>query len=148
MSKILHQYQNGNVTTTIHSDGTKVNEWEGDMLVEFPSSCDLKITQFCDLSDICGFCLVPDTLVMTLNGCTKICDLQREDIILSKNLVNGEWEYKSCLHLFTRNVEEEIYEIELENGEIIKITGNHKVYTSDGYVRADELTENHKILSI
>lgn len=55
-SKILHQYLNGNVTTTIYENGTKVNEWEGDPVFDFPSSCDLKVTQYCDLDRVCVFC--------------------------------------------------------------------------------------------
>lgn len=56
--KILHQYQNGNVHVTIYEDGTKVREWSDDESpqVEYPESCDLKITQYCDLDAICGYC--------------------------------------------------------------------------------------------
>lgn len=54
--KVLHQYTNGNVDVTIYEDGTKIREWEGDQYVEYPESCDLKITQYCDLDSICVFC--------------------------------------------------------------------------------------------
>lgn len=57
-SKVLHQYQNGNVQVTVYEDGTKTREWPDgeDQNVEFPESCDLKITQYCDLDKVCVFC--------------------------------------------------------------------------------------------
>jgi organic radical activating enzyme len=55
-SKVLHQYVNGNVTVTVHENGTKVREWEGEQHVDYPESCDLKVTQYCDLDSVCVFC--------------------------------------------------------------------------------------------
>lgn len=50
-NKLLYQYQNGNVLTTIYEDGTKINEWEGDAEFEFLSSADIKLTNSCSLGD-------------------------------------------------------------------------------------------------
>jgi hypothetical protein len=57
-AKLLHTYQNGNVTVTLYEDGTKVREWpDGESpRVTHPESCDLKITQYCDLDSICVYC--------------------------------------------------------------------------------------------
>lgn len=57
-SKLLHRYQNGNVTVSLYADGTKVREWpDGEApRVTHPESCDLKITQYCDLDSICVYC--------------------------------------------------------------------------------------------
>lgn len=58
MNKVLHKYKNGNVDVTIHEDGTKIREWpDGEIPnVEYPESCDLKITQYCDMAKICVYC--------------------------------------------------------------------------------------------
>jgi len=40
----------------------------------------------------------------------------------------------------------EIYEVELENGEMFKMTGNHPVYTQRGWVQAKDLLESDSIL--
>jgi intein/homing endonuclease len=40
-----------------------------------------------------------------------------------------------------------MYELEFNNGSIIKVTGNHKFLTNSGWVRADELTDEHDIIS-
>jgi hypothetical protein len=55
---LLHRYKNGNVNVEIYSDGTKIREWpDGEKPVsEYPESCDLKITQYCDMDAICVYC--------------------------------------------------------------------------------------------
>jgi hypothetical protein len=55
---LLHEYQNGNVFTQIYEDGTKIRQWpDGEKPVsEYPESCDLKITQYCDMDAVCVYC--------------------------------------------------------------------------------------------
>jgi hypothetical protein len=57
-SKLLHKYQNGNVAVEIYEDGTKIREWpDGEKPNSvYPESCDLKITQYCDMAAICVYC--------------------------------------------------------------------------------------------
>lgn len=57
-SPLLHKYKNGNVEVSLYADGTKVREWPDDEVpyVTHPESCDLKITQYCDLDSICVYC--------------------------------------------------------------------------------------------
>lgn len=50
----INSYQNGNYTVTIHSDGTKVREYDGTPVPTFPESMDVKITNFCDAG--CKYC--------------------------------------------------------------------------------------------
>jgi hypothetical protein len=52
--KKLFWYKNGNCDVTIYKDGTKVREYEGTPLPEFPESIDLKITNRCYGG--CEFC--------------------------------------------------------------------------------------------
>lgn len=55
--QLAYQYQNGNYTTSIYTDGTKIRENELDHLdASFPDSMDLKITNWCDMGDICKYC--------------------------------------------------------------------------------------------
>ena len=52
---ILGQYQNGNYSVTILSDGTKIRENNLDFFdAEFPESMDIKITNVCDMG--CPMC--------------------------------------------------------------------------------------------
>jgi hypothetical protein len=57
-NNLLHEYQNGNVHVKIYEDGTKIREWPDDEkpISEYPESCDLKITQYCDMDAICVYC--------------------------------------------------------------------------------------------
>lgn len=54
---ILSQYQNGNSTTTIYEDGTRIRDYVGNNLIlDFPENIDIKITNFCNMDSICGYC--------------------------------------------------------------------------------------------
>lgn len=53
--KILGMYRNGNFTTTLFSDGTKIRETEeNNFIPKFAESMDIKITNQCDMG--CPFC--------------------------------------------------------------------------------------------
>jgi hypothetical protein len=52
--KKLATYKNGNSQVTIYEDGTKVRRYSEPLLLEFPESMDIKITNYCDLG--CKFC--------------------------------------------------------------------------------------------
>ncbi len=51
---IINTYQNGNCKVTIHSDGTKVRQYEGEPKPVYPESIDVKITNWCDAG--CAWC--------------------------------------------------------------------------------------------
>ena len=53
--KLLGRYQNGNYTTLIFSDGTKIRQTEDDEFrPAFAENCDIKITNMCDMN--CPMC--------------------------------------------------------------------------------------------
>lgn len=53
--ELLGKYKNGNFTTTILSDGTKIRETDEDEFIPtFAENMDIKITNFCDMG--CPFC--------------------------------------------------------------------------------------------
>ena len=54
ITNLLAAYQNGNVSVTLFSDGTKVREFEGSPKPLHPESIDLKITDWCDAG--CPWC--------------------------------------------------------------------------------------------
>ncbi len=96
-------------------------------------------------------CIRKGQLVKTINGDKKIEDIKIGDLILSYNIKHDKEEYKQVLKTFTNLYKSQSYDhflrIELEDGKILEVTPNHKIYTSNrGYVRADELTENDDIL--
>ena len=59
MSSILYTYCNGNTIISIYDDGTKIREYDGIPKPEFPESCDVKITNYCNggsSGSTCQFC--------------------------------------------------------------------------------------------
>jgi hypothetical protein len=76
--------------------------------------------------------ITPGENVYTINDVTGKPEINEVDFVY-KNLSSGQ----------------HMYEIELENGETIRLTGNHKVKLMDGtYKRTDCLIEGDEILSI
>ena len=52
---LLGIYKNGNFTTKLFSDGTKIRETEDDEFIpDFAENMDIKISNYCDMG--CYFC--------------------------------------------------------------------------------------------
>lgn len=93
-------------------------------------------------------CLTPDTKIITTNGPKFIKDLvEGQDKILALDDNGNVIESDFCNLRVTKEVEE-IFEIETEDGDIIRCTSNHPILTQRGYVRADELKDSDEIISI
>ena len=94
-------------------------------------------------------CLHPLTKIKTINGEKYIRDIKIGDLVLSYNEKIKKYEYKPVLKVHKNlSQNEDMYEIKLDNNRTLKITGNHKVFTQRGWVRADELTVDDEILKI
>lgn len=96
-------------------------------------------------------CLHPDTLIsMADNTKKKISDVKKGDMVLTINETTMQSEIKPVVKIHHNiSIDEQMYEIEMENGEKIKITGNHKVMLTSGeWKRADELNMNDDIMTI
>lgn len=95
-------------------------------------------------------CLHPDTLITMSNGSKKrICEVKKGDWVKTTNDNTLQIENRQVDFVY-KNLSQgnQMFEIEMEDGSIIKITGNHKVKLSSGiYKRVDELTEDDDILS-
>ena len=95
-------------------------------------------------------CLHPDTEIPTTDGVYKISELEDKtfkvytyDINKKEVIISNE---TTAVNTITTN---DYYEIELENGSIIKCTGNHLFLLKTGeYKRADELTEEDELEDI
>ncbi len=95
-------------------------------------------------------CLRKGTLITTKNSQIPIEDICVGDEVLSYNVETNIWEFKTVLQTFKNLHKSQSYDyflqIEMEDGRIIEVTPNHKIYTTNrGYVRADELNEEDDI---
>ena len=97
-------------------------------------------------------CIRKNTLISTNKGNKKIQNIKKGDFVKSFNTKTKKIEYKPVLNTWKNlnksNSYEEFLEIELNNGSIVHLTPNHKVYTDNGYKRADELSKEDNILFI
>lgn len=96
-------------------------------------------------------CLHPETLISMSNGTKKrIKDINVGDLVLTINEFTGEIEDKPVVKLHHNlNKGAQMFEIEMENGDIIKITGNHKVKLKDGsWKKVEDLVGDEDILYI
>lgn len=96
-------------------------------------------------------CLHPDTLITMSDGSSKkIKEVKPGDYVLTINDATFKKEHREVDYVhFNLSKDNQMFEIELENGSIVKVTGNHKVKLINGsYKRVDELDTSDEILSI
>jgi hypothetical protein len=104
-------------------------------------------------------CVTGDTIINTSKGSRTIKEIVEKQLpieVLSYNTSTRQCEYKKVVG-YSKNLENvsetkniEWYELEAEDGRILKITGNHPVYLPklDCYRRVDELNGDEEILII
>jgi hypothetical protein len=93
-------------------------------------------------------CLDKETLVTTENGQKPINKIEVGEKVLTMNEVTGERELKPVVKVHHNlSVTQQMFEIETETG-VLKITGNHKVLTQRGWVRADELQLDDHLVKV
>lgn len=77
-------------------------------------------------------CLNPDTLVKTESGSKKMNDLLLGDKVMTRNGLNpviNKFEYENA----------QVYEITLENGDVIEATGQHKFVVNGEWKNVEDL---------
>jgi hypothetical protein len=93
-------------------------------------------------------CLEENTLITLEDGSKKkIKDIEKNDIVKTLNEITNEVEMKPVVKIHKNIPSEKMFKIVTESG-TLKITGNHKVKTLRGWVRADALTIEDEIISI
>ena len=66
--------------------------------------------------------------------------------VFSYNFEKKEKEIKEVKRTFEHLFEGDLIKVTLENGDVIKCTPNHKIYTANrGYVEAKDLTEMDEV---
>jgi hypothetical protein len=93
-------------------------------------------------------CLSENTMISIPGGAIKIKDMKKGDKIYSVNpdmSVREDEVVKVHINLKQSN-SHKMFRLEGENGEILEVTGNHKVLTKDGMVQVYDLSEGDEIL--
>ncbi|MBR4589855.1 MAG: hypothetical protein IKO36_04245 [Bacteroidaceae bacterium] len=102
-------------------------------------------------------CVTGDTIIQTKEGTRTIKEIVEKKLpveVLSYNVDTKQTEYKKVIG-YSKNLEDisesketEWFEIETEDGRILKVTGNHPVYIPKlhCYRRVDELNGDEEVL--
>lgn len=96
-------------------------------------------------------CLHPNSLItMSDNTIKEIKDISVGEYVKTINEKNGTIENKLVEYIYKNlNKGQQMYELEMVDGSIIKITGNHKVYLSNKeWVKVEDLNGDEDILHI
>lgn len=96
-------------------------------------------------------CCDADTILMTSDGektIKEICDEKYRGMVLGYNHNSLNFEWSLVIDHSIKENNDNWYEIEIEDGKSIKLTGNHKVWVKNKnqYIRVDELVEGDEVL--
>jgi len=93
-------------------------------------------------------CFDKDTLIKTEDGVKKICDITKDDMVLTYDTDNKQYMYKNPEMVFQtpQSKDKPKLRLEFEDGHIVECTENHKFLTTNrGWVEAGQLTEEDNI---
>lgn len=94
-------------------------------------------------------CLDANTLITLSNGTKKpIKNIQAGDLVLTLNEATHSLEVGEVIKKH-KNISpnEKMFRLEFDNGIIMNVTGNHKILTTEGWIRADKLNFEHNIIN-
>ncbi len=95
-------------------------------------------------------CFNETAQVLTPNGYKLIKDIKEGDEVINYSENKKEFKIDTVVKQhtnLTNSQSEKMYKLEFDDGNFIEVTGNHKFLTNQGWCRADELTEEHEIIS-
>lgn len=148
------EYSNGKVQMNIRQvyGGSRDNDPKADIIVGTFQSLTKKTIDYYKGVDVVFIdeCLHPDSKInMTDGKQKKICDINVGDSVETVNEKTGEIQQREVEYVYENLSQEDMYEIETEDGRILRLTGNHKVMLADlTWKRVDELKENDEVIEI
>jgi hypothetical protein len=90
-------------------------------------------------------CFLPGSRVIMHDG--SFCNI--EDVKVGDRVISHDSTIQTVENTLTYNIDEELVELEFEDGRIIRCTKDHEIFTSNrGWVAADELNEEDDIVDI
>lgn len=95
-------------------------------------------------------CFSGNMRVLTPKGYLQIKNLKEGDKVINYDEKNKLFKEDIILKVhknLKKSLGEKMYRLEFDNGKCIEVTGNHKFLTTDGWIRADELTNEHTIIN-
>lgn len=116
-----------------------VSTWQS--LSRYPKQCETIDAVFWDE------CVALDSKISSPNGQIEIKDLKIGDKVFSYNEELSCIEEDEIVDIYENISLAPMYEIVLENNEVLRITANHKVKTTRGWIRVDNLNLEDELLA-
>lgn len=108
-----------------------------DMEISYGSGCSIK----------CPWCSPAGTMVNTPFGKSCIETLKSGDMVIGYNVTNKTIKLQKIEETYTHQFRGNLICMELSNGEILKLTPDHEVYTElRGWIPAKNIAEDDNIL--
>jgi len=95
-------------------------------------------------------CFSGESKVLTPSGYKPIKDIQIGDEVINYNEDTKEFKTDLVVNTYknlSKSGNEKMLKMTFDNGKIIEVTANHKFLTNLGWVRADQLTNNHEVIN-
>lgn len=106
----------------------------------YPSYIEVECTTKCPLK-----CLAKNTRIKTKKGEVLIQDLKVGDNVYSYNIDENKISNSVVLGVVEHEEKKSLYEIVLENGEILKLTGEHLILTSRGWIETKKISMGEEV---
>lgn len=149
----FNEYNNGKLDIKIQPifSGCKVVK-DANIFIGTYQSLRTECSEFFNQFDVVltDECLHPDTLIEMADGNKKkISEVVAGEKVYTFNTETNTREIHEVDYVYKNlSKKQQMYELEMEDGTILKITGNHKVYLTSGvWKRVDELTVGDDIMS-
>ena len=96
-------------------------------------------------------CISGDSIIQTTNGPIKIkeyVDNKHTENVLSYNEATNSVEYKKVEESFNNDTDDDWLEIETDDGKILKVTPNHRIFTNGVYIKAEDLKIGDQLVTL
>lgn len=113
-----------------------------------PEIMDIEISYGDTCSIRCNFCSPPGTIVNTPGGKTPIEKITKGDLVIGFDTEKNTPKVQDVKEIYSRSYKGELICIEMEDGQVLKLTPDHEIYTKNrGWILSKELNENDEIVS-
>lgn len=114
-----------------------------------PELCDCEISTVCEgvNGQLCKFCSPAGTKINTANGLKNIENIRNGDLIIGFNTEENSLAIQEVKETYKRHYSGELICIEMDNGEVLRLTPEHIVVLKNGEEKqAKDIKENDEFI--
>lgn len=112
-----------------------------------PEIMDIEISDGESCPMTCAFCSPAGTMVNTPNGKVAIETVKPTDLVIGYDVEKKSPKIQEVAEIYSRHYTGQLICIELDNGQVLKLTPEHEIFTKNrGWLAAGNLAETDEIL--